>query len=116
MFIFLSCAFAVAVNLSQYLCIGKFSAVTYQVLGHMKTALVLFLGAILFASPVSAKNMGGIAIAGVGMVGYSWAVEKEKGAAKSASQSVSKDLELGKGETRAGEGEAVDDKLLTPKK
>ena len=82
----------------------------------MKTALVLFLGAILFASPVSAKNMGGIAIAVVGMVGYSWAVEKEKAAAKAAPQSVSKDLELGKGEMRAGEGEAVEDRLLAPKK
>ena len=107
-----------AVNLSQYLCIGKFSAVTYQVLGHMKTALVLLLGAILFASPVSAKNMGGIAIAVVGMVGYSWAVEKEKTAAKSASQSVMalQDLELGKGERKAGEGEDLEDRLLATKK
>ena len=34
--------------MSQYLCIGKYSAVTFQVLGNMKTVLVLVLGFTFF--------------------------------------------------------------------
>eukprot|EP00897_Mesotaenium_endlicherianum_P008052 jgi/Mesen1/7275/ME000373S06349 len=43
-----SCAIAVGTNLSQFVCIGRFTAVTFQVLGHMKTLLVLLLGFSLF--------------------------------------------------------------------
>eukprot|EP00475_Leptophrys_vorax_P012853 TRINITY_DN19223_c0_g1_i1.p1 TRINITY_DN19223_c0_g1~~TRINITY_DN19223_c0_g1_i1.p1 ORF type:complete len:356 (+),score=40.86 TRINITY_DN19223_c0_g1_i1:151-1218(+) len=77
-FILLSCALAVFCNLSQYLCIGKFSATSFQVLGHMKTVLVLILGFLLFASPITVKNVLGMLMAVVGMVLYSWAVEKGK--------------------------------------
>jgi hypothetical protein len=47
-FILLSCILAVFCNLSQYLCIGRFSAVSFQVLGHMKTVCVLILGWLFF--------------------------------------------------------------------
>ncbi|CAI5508492.1 unnamed protein product [Closterium sp. Naga37s-1] len=77
-FIILSCLLAVVCNLSQYLCIGKFSATSFQVLGHMKTVLVLVLGFILFSSPITMKNVMGMLMAVVGMVLYSWAVEKGK--------------------------------------
>lgn len=46
--IILSCLIAVGVNLSQFICIGRFTAVSFQVLGHMKTVLVLVLGFTLF--------------------------------------------------------------------
>ena len=36
---FLTCAIAIAVNFSTFLVIGKCDAVTYQVLGHLKTML-----------------------------------------------------------------------------
>ena len=36
----LSCLLAVAVNASQYLVLGRFSATSFQVLGHAKTLLV----------------------------------------------------------------------------
>lgn len=49
-----------------------------QVLGHMKTLLVLALGWALFGAPVSVKNILGMTVAVVGMVAYSWAVEREK--------------------------------------
>ncbi|CAI5964784.1 unnamed protein product [Closterium sp. NIES-65] len=77
-FIVLSCLLAVVCNLSQYLCIGKFSATSFQVLGHMKTVLVLVLGFILFSSPITMKNVMGMLMAVVGMVLYSWAIEKGK--------------------------------------
>ncbi|KAH7510815.1 UDP-rhamnose/UDP-galactose transporter 1 isoform X1 [Ziziphus jujuba] len=77
-FILLSCSLAVFCNVSQYLCIGRFSAVSFQVLGHMKTVCVLTLGWLLFDSELTFKNIMGMVIAVVGMVIYSWAVEVEK--------------------------------------
>lgn len=78
LFILLSCALAVFCNVSQYLCIGRFSAVSFQVLGHMKTVCVLTLGWLLFDSELTLKNISGMILAVVGMVIYSWAVEVEK--------------------------------------
>ncbi|RAL45072.1 unnamed protein product [Cuscuta campestris] len=79
-FILLSCSLAVFCNISQYLCIGRFSAVSFQVLGHMKTVCVLTLGWLLFDSELTMKNIMGMLTAVVGMVIYSWAVELEKAA------------------------------------
>ncbi|GLJ23157.1 hypothetical protein SUGI_0437230 [Cryptomeria japonica] len=77
-FILLSCILAVFCNLSQYLCIGRFSAVSFQVLGHMKTVCVLILGWVLFDSALTAKNIMGMLVAVAGMIIYSWAVESAK--------------------------------------
>lgn len=82
LFILLSCSLAVFCNVSQYLCIGRFSAVSFQVLGHMKTVAVLTLGWLLFDSELTFKNIMGMVLAVVGMVIYSWAVEVEKAKAK----------------------------------
>ncbi|KAK4387853.1 UDP-rhamnose/UDP-galactose transporter 2 [Sesamum angolense] len=78
LFILLSCSLAVFCNVSQYLCIGRFSAVSFQVLGHMKTVCVLTLGWLLFDSELTFKNIMGMVVAVVGMIIYSWAVEAEK--------------------------------------
>ncbi|KAF5455536.1 hypothetical protein F2P56_025100 [Juglans regia] len=77
-FILLSCSLAVFCNVSQYLCIGRFSAVSFQVLGHMKTVCVLTLGWLLFDSAMTFKNIMGMILAVLGMVIYSWAVEVDK--------------------------------------
>lgn len=77
-FILLSCSLAVFCNISQYLCIGRFSATSFQVLGHMKTVCVLTLGWLLFDSELTMKNILGMALAVLGMVVYSWAVEADK--------------------------------------
>ena len=77
-FILLSCSLAVFCNISQYLCIGRFSATSFQVIGHMKTVCVLILGWLLFDSELTLKNILGMAIAVLGMVIYSWAVEADK--------------------------------------
>ncbi|CAN8304564.1 unnamed protein product [Cochlearia groenlandica] len=76
--ILVSCALAVFCNISQYLCIGRFSATSFQVLGHMKTVCVLTLGWLLFDSEMTFKNIAGMVLAVVGMVIYSWAVDLEK--------------------------------------
>eukprot|EP00898_Chlorokybus_atmophyticus_P002975 jgi/Chlat1/3679/Chrsp24S03851 len=69
-FIILSCLVSISVNFSTFLVIGITSPVTYQVLGHLKTCLVLSAGFMLFASPWNYRNLSGIAIAVVGMVAY----------------------------------------------
>ncbi|KAL8147532.1 UDP-rhamnose/UDP-galactose transporter 2-like [Apium graveolens] len=78
LFLLLSCSLAVFCNVSQYLCIGRFSAVSFQVLGHMKTVCVLTLGWVLFDSALTIKNIMGMVIAIAGMIIYSWAVELDK--------------------------------------
>lgn len=71
-FIVLSCLISVSVNFSTFLVIGKTSPVTYQVLGHLKTCLVLAFGYILLHDPFSWRNILGILIAIVGMGLYSY--------------------------------------------
>ncbi|KAK9054854.1 hypothetical protein SSX86_025933 [Deinandra increscens subsp. villosa] len=71
-FIVLSCLISVSVNFSTFLVIGKTSPVTYQVLGHLKTCLVLAFGYILLHDPFSWRNILGILVAVIGMLLYSY--------------------------------------------
>jgi len=65
-----SAMLATVVNISQFFCIGRFSAVSFQVLGHSKTVGVLFCGWAVFATPVSWRNFFGMSLAVFGMVFY----------------------------------------------
>ncbi|OVA03277.1 Triose-phosphate transporter domain [Macleaya cordata] len=76
-FIVLSCLISVSVNFSTFLVIGKTSPVTYQVLGHLKTCLVLAFGYILLRDPFSWRNILGILVALVGMILYSYFCTRE---------------------------------------
>ncbi|KAG9445616.1 hypothetical protein H6P81_011744 [Aristolochia fimbriata] len=79
-FIILSCLISVSVNFSTFLVIGKTSPVTYQVLGHLKTCLVLAFGYTLLHDPFTERNILGILIAifGMGMYSYYCTHEKQK--------------------------------------
>ncbi|KAL6883274.1 hypothetical protein ACP4OV_010688 [Aristida adscensionis] len=79
-FIMLSCTIAVCVNFSTFLVIGTTSPVTYQVLGHLKTCLVLSFGYILLKDPFTVRNVVGILIAifGMGLYSYYSVVESRK--------------------------------------
>ncbi|XP_044484179.1 UDP-xylose transporter 3-like isoform X2 [Mangifera indica] len=87
-FVVLSCLISVSVNFSTFLVIGKTSPVTYQVLGHLKTCLVLAFGYVLLHDPFSWRNILGILIAVVGMVIYSYhcTVESQQKANEAATQ------------------------------
>lgn len=79
-FIFLSCTIAVGTNLSQFICIGRFTAVSFQVLGHMKTILVLIMGFFFFGREgLNLQVVFGMIIAVVGMIWYSNASSKPGG-------------------------------------
>jgi len=60
------------VNFSTFLVIGKTSPVTYQVLGHLKTCLVLGFGYTLLHDPFTGRNILGILVAVFGMGLYSY--------------------------------------------
>ncbi|KAJ8499792.1 hypothetical protein OPV22_010344 [Ensete ventricosum] len=77
-FIILSCLIAVSVNFSTFLVIGTTSPVTYQVLGHLKTCLVLSFGYIILHDPFTSRNIMGILIAMFGMGLYSYFSVKER--------------------------------------
>ncbi|KDP36558.1 hypothetical protein JCGZ_08325 [Jatropha curcas] len=80
MFIILSCTIAVGTNLSQFICIGRFTAVSFQVLGHMKTILVLILGFFFFGREgLNLQVVLGMVIAVVGMIWYGNASSKPGG-------------------------------------
>ncbi|PSS14174.1 Triose-phosphate transporter domain protein [Actinidia chinensis var. chinensis] len=87
-FIVLSCLISVSVNFSTFLVIGRTSPVTYQVLGHLKTCLVLAFGYVLLHDPFSWRNILGILIAVVGMVLYSYCctLESQQKASEASAQ------------------------------
>ncbi|GMY10326.1 UDP-xylose transporter 1 isoform X1 [Fagus crenata] len=76
-FIVLSCLIAVSVNFSTFLVIGKTSPVTYQVLGHLKTCLILAFGYTLLRDPFTERNIIGILVAICGMGLYSFFCTQE---------------------------------------
>ncbi|KAJ7554279.1 hypothetical protein O6H91_06G133200 [Diphasiastrum complanatum] len=83
LFITLSCLIAVGTNLSQFICIGRFTAVSFQVLGHMKTILVLILGFFLFGKEgLNVQVVLGMLLAVFGMIWYGNASSKPGGKEK----------------------------------
>ncbi|PKA52081.1 putative membrane protein [Apostasia shenzhenica] len=87
-FIVLSCLIAVSVNFSTFLVIGTTSPVTYQVLGHLKTCLVLSFGYTLLHDPFTARNIIGILVAIFGMALYSYFFVRESKKLKLAADSL----------------------------
>ena len=68
--ILLTCTFAVGNNVSNFLIIGKTSPVTFQVIGHFKTCLILTLGFVIFHYIIDAKTVTGILFAMTGVIAY----------------------------------------------
>ncbi|KAF8060365.1 URGT2 [Scenedesmus sp. PABB004] len=69
-----SCAISVGVNVSQFMCLGRFSAATFQVLGHTKTILVLLISWAALGEAMPLRKALGMAVAVAGMVGYGYFV------------------------------------------
>eukprot|EP00293_Proteomonas_sulcata_P011131 CAMPEP_0184288760 /NCGR_PEP_ID=MMETSP1049-20130417/1231_1 /TAXON_ID=77928 /ORGANISM="Proteomonas sulcata, Strain CCMP704" /LENGTH=315 /DNA_ID=CAMNT_0026595283 /DNA_START=216 /DNA_END=1163 /DNA_ORIENTATION=+ len=69
----LSCLIALMMNVTSYSLLGKTSVVTFQVVGHAKTCLILVIGFLFFTKTINVqvvKNMFGLAIALTGMLLY----------------------------------------------
>ena len=70
-----TCFFAIGVNVSTFGLIGKTSSITYQVVGHAKTILLLVFGYTFFPSQWESKSqmiraLSGIVIALIGVFMY----------------------------------------------
>lgn len=68
--VLLTCFLALGVNISNYLVLGKTSPLTYQVLGHLKTVMILVLGFVVFRYKAEPRAILGIVVALVGVVAY----------------------------------------------
>ncbi|XXG66134.1 hypothetical protein AAC387_Pa05g3675 [Persea americana] len=102
-FIILSCTIAVGTNLSQFICIGRFTAVSFQVLGHMKTILVLILGFFFFGKDgLTIQVVLGMVLAVVGMIWYGNASSKPGGKER-RSYSISSDKSQKHGDLESSE-------------
>lgn len=76
--VLMSCVMAMGVNLSSMGLIGKTSAVTYQVVGHVKTCLIILAGYLYFVDLSSVpqeqiiKNLAGVGVAMLGVFAYTY--------------------------------------------
>lgn len=66
----LSSVLGLAVNLSTFLVIGATSSLTYNVVGHVKTVIILAGGVLLFGDSMPPKKALGILVAMGGIVWY----------------------------------------------
>jgi solute carrier family 35 protein E3 len=69
--ILVSACLGLAVNLSTFLVIGATSSLTYNIVGHVKTVIILAGGVVFFGDTMPPKKLAGIAIAMGGIVWYS---------------------------------------------
>ncbi|GAB4823538.1 hypothetical protein N2152v2_010584 [Parachlorella kessleri] len=80
------------VNLSTFLVIGATSSLTYNVVGHIKTVLILSGGVVFFGDTMPAKKLGGILVAMLGIVWYSQIKLQESKATATGGSSSGKGL------------------------
>jgi len=69
--IILTCVLAMGVNYTTYLLVGKTSAVSFQVIGTLKTSLTFIVGIIMFREHPKPHQIIGIIMGLMGMVLYS---------------------------------------------
>eukprot|EP00884_Botryococcus_braunii_P012748 jgi/Botrbrau1/21474/Bobra.0216s0082.1 len=69
--IVISAALGLLVSLSTFLVIGATSSLTYNVVGHIKTVIILSGGCIFFGDSMPPKKLLGIGVAMVGIIWYS---------------------------------------------
>lgn len=111
-----SCCLAVLVNVSQFACLGRFRAVTFQVMGHSKTVLVLLGSWLFLGEKMSQRKLAGMALAVGGMVWYGHAstMAARRAAAATALDAGGGDEEA-RGLLKAGGMRGASDKGDSPK-
>jgi len=77
-----SACLGLLVSLSTFLLIGATSALTYNIVGHTKTIMILVMGVVVFGDSVSSQKIGGIGLALCGVFWYSAIKLRQQAAAK----------------------------------
>jgi solute carrier family 35 protein E3 len=73
----LTCAISVLFNISNYQLLSATTPLTYTVLGHLKTLLVIIGGSYLYPVVTTAFMYIGIAFAFAGAIAYKWVVDHQ---------------------------------------
>ena len=60
------------VNFSVFWVIGNLSAVAYNMIGHSKTLLIIFIGSIIFHEPLNQRQIFGLGFTMFGVFIYSY--------------------------------------------
>ena len=92
-----TCALAVGVNAATFYLLGKTSPVSYQVMGHLKTVLVLGGGFLFFDTDANATNIAGTGMAFMGCLLYGYLKDREMKRALQAQANVVSAAEAGDG-------------------
>lgn len=66
-----SAGLGLLVSLSTFLVIGATSSLTYNVVGHIKTVIILMGGCMFFGDQMPLKKLAGISVAMMGIIWYS---------------------------------------------
>lgn len=66
--VLLTCLVAVGLNVTNYVLLSEFSPLTYNIIGHLKTILIISVGSIVFKTLPSATMLVGMTVAIVGVV------------------------------------------------
>lgn len=82
--IMLSAIIGVLVSFTTFLVIGHTSSVTYNMVGHLKTVLIISGGCLLFGEDMSAKRLAGVLMALAGIIWYTWLITSTPHPAQSA--------------------------------
>jgi solute carrier family 35 protein E3 len=86
--ILVSAVLGLLVNLSTFLVIGATSSLTYNVVGHVKTVIILAGGVVFFGDSMPLKKLGGIAVAMLGIVWYTQ-IKMQEGRAAAPAKPIS---------------------------
>jgi solute carrier family 35 protein E3 len=102
----LTCAFAPAVTASSFYALGYLNPIGFQIIGNIKTILVLVLGVMLFDDPFTERHAFGFTLTLVAMYFYFHFTEQEKkekaataAAAASAAAATASNADTKPGET-----------------
>lgn len=66
--VLLTCLLAVGLNITNFVVLSEFSPLTYNIMGHLKTILIISVGSIMFNTLPSTTMLVGMTIAIVGVV------------------------------------------------
>lgn len=86
----ISAVLGLLVSLSTFLVIGATSSLTYNVVGHVKTVIILAGGCLFFGDEMPPKKLAGISVAMAGIVWYSQLKLAESAAAAGGGLPIAK--------------------------
>ena len=82
--VLLTCLVAVGYNVTNYVVLGELSPLTYNIIGHVKTILIVSVGSLMFNTLPSMAMLVGMTVAIVGVLLYTNEKEAQQEAKKGA--------------------------------